>query len=225
MYKNIIVIAATLFLLAISSTLGANANQTKLKVAESFNILAINGSLYQSGLVNQERNLSLRSGINKIVIEFEEVYESDDADNFDIVKSQPILINAYFEYNQTYLLRLIKPATALAARKYIKQPIFELVKVESNSALSKINFSARILNSNADSFYIQETRLKPNRVLNISSETAEAQRLPVKATPKDASKSATDSLTLEKLNYWWDLASEQEKAAFLAKIKRPAQVN
>ena len=69
-------------LIASISSFNAQAAGT-LKLAKEFNLLAINGEEYQSGLFGGHSNIKLRTGINRLVIEFEEVYEGEDDDDFD----------------------------------------------------------------------------------------------------------------------------------------------
>ncbi|TQV87529.1 DUF2057 family protein [Aliikangiella coralliicola] len=199
--------------------------QPKLTIAESFNIKALNGKNYPSGLLNQNRQLSLRPGLNKLAIEFEEVYEDEDGENFDIVKSDPYLLSIYLEKDGNYFQRFIKPVDASAAKRYILNPVFEVVKGDRNS---KVKFQLRPLASDQTSFLISETRPRQKAAVNLShqnknsgsiSPNNKASILSGENSPQRPISQGR-SMPTKMLHYWWQQASPEERKAFLQSIEK-----
>lgn len=210
---------SALSLLVVSCNVLADS---KVKFAEAFNILAINGSKYEQGLVSQKRLVSLKAGLNRIVIEYEEVFESDDGEDFDIVKSSPFLVEMYLNNNQSYQQKLIKPADSDAARRFAKAPKFSFHNLTDNKPQK---FSLTALSGSNEAFVLQESRLPRRKTLMITSSSKPIEKKVEPQVNKDsiiASKETgnqSDSIASKMLDYWWQQASEAEKEAFLKRIK------
>ena len=104
---------STVFLLVsvLSESVMANS---KLTVNEDFNVISVNGTSVEQKLFTNNNQVSLKSGINKIALIFEVVYENDD--DFDIIKSDAFVISFYAKNHAQYLLKYLKSANSRAAR-------------------------------------------------------------------------------------------------------------
>ena len=188
---------------------------SQLNIAKAFNILAINGTSYSSGIFDQNRQLKLRVGKNLLVIEYEEEFESDDGDLSDFVKSDPFLLEIYLKNDKTYFQQIVKPANVKAAYQYAKQPLFEIVEMSKGKRVAPIPFKLVALASDKKAFLVQQSRLRQNATLDLSHPDANSSSI--------SNQSITSSLTAQSnasrmLHYWWQQATPAERQAFLESI-------
>lgn len=218
-FKNLLIVAVFIFLATCTKLSSAS---TKLEIAEAFNIKAVNGVSYSSGLLNQNRELNLRAGLNHIAIEYEEVFDDEDDDNFDIVKSNVFLLKLYLEKDTFYKQRFIKPHDASAAKRYILNPVFEIVKVGLRNKKNKsINFDLLPLSSNESNFVIASTRLRRNATLNLShpdTRTNKPSGIHNSFSEGNIQNTNGQSTASKMLQYWWQQATPEERAMFLKSI-------
>lgn len=180
--------------------------------AREFNIKAVNGVEYSSGLIDQDRKVSLRKGLNRIVLEFEEVYEGEDDDDFDIVKSGWYLLQVSVDDKQ-YQQKIVRPADASAAKKYIKNPLFELV---DKSAKSRLNFKLLPIASDKLDFAISKSKLRQNDAILISHPNKKSDSIAVHKHSLNVSQTQASQM----LDYWWQQATAKEREAFLKKVNK-----
>ena len=211
-----------IFLFLLLTNLASVEASTQIQFAEAFNIKAVNGVSYPSGLVAQNKLIKLRAGLNLIAIEFEEIYESEDNDNFDIVKSNVFLLKIYLQKNTEYQQRFTKPHDASAAKRYVLNPIFEileLAQLSNNKTVSPVRFELTPLASNETSYLIAQTKLRPNATLNLSHSNSNSQtkslKMPLthRQNPLLGQSNAT-----KMLEYWWQQATPEERQAFLESV-------
>lgn len=184
-----------------------------LNIAEAFNIKAVNGSSYSSGFIKQNKSLKLRNGLNLIALEYEEVFENENNDTFDIVKSDLYLLKVYLQNNQEYQQRFVKPHDAKAAKSYIKNPIFEIIGLENKTP---IRFELEPLESNQTSFVIAKTKLGGKTTINLSSvdKTPQNKFNPSQTTQKNDIQPPQSNAS-KMLDYWWLQATPEERKMFL----------
>lgn len=188
----------------------------ELTLAQAFNLKAINGQLIQSSLFGQSRKLNLNPGLNLLAVEYEEVFDSDNNDDFDLVKSDIFLIEIYLEANSRYLQRYLKPQNAEAAKSYAKFPLFEIIKA-GDSSTAQVRFEFKPLASNQDSFLQSATRVRPNATLDLSHPQENSTQQPVKKqlADKNSSYPMGQSQARQMLEYWWQQATPEERAQFI----------
>lgn len=209
----------SLFLLVSFAIFSQNLKAFKpsLQVAEAFNILAVNGSPYSKGLFKQQRLLSLRKGKNLIAFEYEEVFESEDDDNFDIVKSAPFVAEFYVNQDGQYIQRLLKPSDLGAAKRFSQNPVFEIIETSDKGNPIKIAVRLRVLHGTGDSYLAQETRLKQKPRLDLSHPSPKSGK---KETVAPTATNQTPSMASKMLKYWWQQATPAERQAFLSSIEK-----
>lgn len=191
--------------------------KSSLNMAEAFNILSINGISYSSNLFSRQHDLKLKTGLNLIAIEYEEVFESDDGDDFDIVKSDAFLLKIYLEKDADYKQRYLKPSNADAARRYIQRPVFDIIKIDPQSnPINPINFELKALSSNQSNFLADQTSIKQKIVLDLSHPSTK------KSTQNNKQITTSQTNTSKRLNYWWRKATPEERKLFLESINQPA---
>jgi len=194
---------------------GSLLAESHLTIAKAFNVLAVNGTSYAKGLISQNRDLTLRTGKNRLVIEYEEVFESDDDDNFDIVKSTPFLLEVYLQKDKNYQQRIVKPASVKAAKQFASQPLFDIVEINDNQPGPKVAFTITALASNNTAFLIQQSRLRQNTTLDLSHPNPKSSKMPAQ---KSLTAEPPPSMASKMLHYWWQQATPEEREAFLEAI-------
>jgi uncharacterized protein YccT (UPF0319 family) len=223
-------------ILSLTLLLGLNAGsvyaESVLTFAEAFNIKAVNGKPFASGLLKQEKSVKLNAGINLIAIEYEEVFDSEDTDNFDIIRSGAFLLRIYLQPNTAYVQRIVRPINADAARQYRLNPVFEIVTADT--ATKPINFNLSALASNEQSFLIAKTKSKQSNKQLLLTDLNSGQLVKGKSRslfsqydkqqtqPKFEAKQnllEQPKNSLEQLRYWWSKASAEDKKKFIKEIK------
>lgn len=195
----LVVFFKILFFLSLSNIVLSESIQavTSIKIMPVFNIKAVNGKSYQSSLFGQKRDLKLNPGLNLIALEYEEVFEDNTQDNFDIIKSNVFLLEIYLKKNTQYQQRYIKPHNAAAAKKYALNPSFEIT---ANNQSVKLKIHP--LDNQSMTSIINKTSPIKKRIIDLSS------------NKKNKTTNAE-----KKLIYWWKKATPEEKANFLKLIK------
>ena len=188
----------------------------ELIISRAFNIKAVNGAIYPSGLISQDRKVKLRVGKNLLAIEYEEVFDADDGDNFDVIKSSPFLLTVYLHKEGVYRQKIVKPSDADAARKFANNPIFQIVNVSKQNNQNKVRFSLIPLISANDSYLIHQTRMRQNATLDLSHPNPKSGKI---ANKQSLQTPTNQSMATKMLNYWWQQASPKEKELFLKSIK------
>jgi len=182
--------------------LAPTSHAAKLYLPEAFELLSINGQAAKHGLFKQKQQFPLRIGLNKMVIQYDELFEGEDDDDFDIVKSLPILITFYVEDKQLVSLQYPHPKNAQAAIQYIKSPALSLITSKGKS----IQYQRKFLHSDDLAFLLQATSIDTNRSIDLSS-SADIQA-------GKAQVQTSEPQALAMLKYWWQKASEDEKRRF-----------
>lgn len=193
-------------LIASISSFNAQAAGT-LKLAKEFNLIAINGEEYQSGLFGGHSNIKLRTGINRLVIEFEEVYEGEDDDDFDVIKSGSFLLQFSASANAKLSQSILKPKNADAAKRFIKNPVFTIKDSQSKTVVHSIS----PLQSDKLSFAVSKTKPRQNAAIDLSYPSTKKSKI---TAPLKTGNAANKSRALNMLIYWWSQASEEDKKDF-----------
>lgn len=182
-----------------------------LSIDQDFNVVSVNGKSYNSGFITSDSKVKLRLGVNKIAIEYEVIF--DHGDDFDLIKSETLLVSFYASRDKNYVLNYLRPANSRAARLFVKNPI---INVLDNTGY-QLKASSYFIGSKSDSFINQQTRPSitgqpPIRITSNKNPTkskGNSTNLPQKQSDADAE---------ERLNYWWRKATEKQRQSFLKKI-------
>ncbi len=188
----------------------------KLTLSKSFNIVAVNGSEYESGIFSQSKELTLNNGLNRVAIEYEEVFDGEDGDDFDVVKSGVFLLQLYAESNSQLTQSFIKPSDASAAKRYIKHPMFSIKKQSGES----VEFNLSPMQSDKLSYILGKTKLRQNAAIDLSHPNRKKGKIPQSKELKQTKASVESSRALQMLEYWWSQASEADKKAFKETLKK-----
>ncbi len=179
------------------------AASPSLLIDQDFNVLSVNGKSFSDGFFSADSTVKLISGVNKIALEYEAVFEQED--DFDLVKSEVLLITFYAQHQDQYRLTYLKPSNARAARKFAGSPKLSIVSPDGNP----IKFSSYFLASKSEGFVNQQTRpsLVGQPAIKITSKSN-----------KPKSKAKQQPNPEERLEYWWRKATKQQRQSFLKKV-------
>ncbi len=201
-------------LIVLAFALGSfcKANPTLL-VDQDFNVISVNGSSYQGGFLTSDSKLQLQSGVNKIAVEYEVVFDQDD--EFDLIKSDTLVISFYATKNNHYVLNYLKPANSRAARLFAKNPMINIL----DHSGSHLKASSYFLGSKSEGFINQQTRpsLIGQKPIRITSEKSiDSTDSQLKSTPSKTNKAVTNAE--QQLEYWWQRATPKQRQSFLKKV-------
>jgi len=203
--ENIRLKTCLLFLIyAISSALNA---QSKLLIPEEFNVISVNGSPVSSSLLQSNHNIILHQGFNKIAIEYEAVFDSENEDHFDIIKSDVFIIDFYINKNDQYRARYLKQSNTKAARQFAKNPSITI----SDSQGKTIRMTQFFTASNSMSSINQQTQIN-----QANQDTIIIRSESDKTSQKRLDKQQPNAEDM--LGYWWQQANEKQRQSFLKKI-------
>jgi len=204
--RNTLSKTCLLFLIySISSVLYA---QSKLSVPEEFNVISINGSSVSSSLLQSNNNIKLRHGFNKIALEYEAVFDSENEDHFDIIKSDIFIVDFYVNKNDQYRARYLKQSNAKAARQFAKNPSISITDSQEKNIRLKQFFTA----SKSMSDIYQQTQINKD-----NQKTINIQSVPNKknqTNPNIEQQPNAENM----LEYWWQQADEKQRQSFLKKV-------
>lgn len=223
-----------LFLL-VASLLLAPAQAAELKVPEPFDVLSVNGADY-SAILQTEKTLTLQPGRNVIILEYDQIFDADFGDSHDRIRSAPFAL--VFDLGTHKELRIVDPKleSGTEARRYASAPKVQLQDQNhqpvANQLLSVRELDGVLLVNNPTSASTVTTQAASPQtttaaVAPVSATASVAatpavsatQTAPAKPAPAtDAPANAPDALNM--LNFWWQQATPEQRAAFLQNIVR-----
>ena len=203
-------------LLLASTSLIANA--ATLTVPEAFDVLSVNGVEQAAFSLAKEKRLALQVGRNVVVLEYDEIFDSQLNDSHESVRSQAYAL--IFEISDESELILHSPdVTDLAsAKQYAKHPKFDVVNAQQKKIFlttipAKDLTFATVVNAKTtgtENMPQQESGTLPKKV---------TPRMPFEEAPSARPQTAQPD-ALNMLRYWWEVASAQERNAFLQEIEK-----
>jgi uncharacterized protein YccT (UPF0319 family) len=182
--------------------LGAAAAAAELEIPEAYDLISVNGE-EKSGLnLLKTKTVPLNAGRNVIVLEYDELYDSDYGDAFDHVKSQPWALILEADPKQDYRLQSPALDDKHAAQRYAKNPVFTM----HDAAARPVAITA-----------VPARELAP---ASAAPATVASQSSAAPATPGEKTGAATKTPDpLAMLQYWWAQASAEQRAAFRQQLQ------
>ncbi len=144
-----------------------------LTLAKSFKVLAINGVIasteqsYQAA--NKNDTVSLRSGINRIIIRYEETYDKQQNSHNQTVYSSPLLLSIYLNKSGHYQQVSIKPMNYKAAIRYAKNPVFNIIEFNRQGRRIETSFQVKKLTGASRKELIKQSKPKSSKTLKLSA--------------------------------------------------------
>ena len=206
----------------ILSVMASAANAATLIVPEAFDVLSVNGLEQSVFSLAKEKHLKLKQGRNIVVLEYDEIFDSQLNDSHESVRPAPYAL--IFDVSKESILRLQTPNTPNldAAERYAKAPEFS-VEDEQKQAITIVAKPAKDLtyasvldaNSEASTSASQAPSISPVEGAMLASANKQ------NAAHTNAELAKPDALNM--LLYWWTMANEQERKAFLKSLESSNQ--
>lgn len=170
-----------------------------LTIPEEFNVLYVDDVKHANRFFTKGGAvLSLALGEHKIVVQYDNIFEKGD--NFDRVKSEPLMLHFNVEDQGQYELIFKAPSTASAAKKFVKKPQLEIISLGAKKPL-RISVSKSLQGKDYLAGFSQQKVSVDNKVNTSSGSLAKG------------------SMAKEQLLYWWQQANELERQQFLEEIQ------
>ena len=174
-----------------------SVNATQLKIPEEFILTEHNGDKVFYSSLSHTSSIELVPGEHQFTFFYEAFIENDDDDSHAIVKSEPFSVVLTFDGDEDIEMQYEQALSLQQARDFAKQPV--LVFVQNDRTL----------------FFTMNAKLKEN-----SERSKDALTPIVEVTDKSAHVKV---VPLSMLKYWWSLATDKEKSAFLTSIEGDKQ--
>ena len=196
----------------------------QLTFPEMYQVLKVNGEEHKSGFFESETELELGSGRHIIEYRYSEIFEDDDVDDHIKIKSEPFVLDITLGQDA----KTIKNPNNLdvaQAKAYAKQPKLTFVEKDGSKEMTHNIMSIKDYEQTRYQSLLDTTQAVKRNLPTAAVAPASKQHVAREQTTNKsqaASKVAeqkVNSRALEMLNYWWQQASEQERAAFLSQLK------
>ncbi len=163
----------------------------ELVVPEQFDLVRVNGE-EEKTYFQRIKKVPLQLGKNTIELEFNQIYDAEFGDSHDRIRSKPFTVVVEVSTEQeVWTLLADLPKTRREAVVYAKRPIYTL-----QNQLGERH----------------TVTLTPQRPLPLLSQ------IPPAPTEKPSITTPPPVDVLQMLNYWWQLATPEQKQAFLDSI-------
>ena len=186
--------------------------ESTLKIPDAFNLLAVNGEKYSSGLFSNGSKIILPVGTNQIVLEYDELFEID-SDDHEIVGSDPFRIVLTLE-NGDFKMEYQKPKSVEEATLFSKSPQVSIINDATQRPVEVTLEQLATVSGGFADFFISKPVVSGNvEQKNQVIAPAYAQCQPQAMT--DSSQQLTSApVTFEMLQCWWRNAGENEQVKF-----------
>ncbi len=186
----------------------------ELIIPEQFDVLSVNGADYPF-TIGLTKTVQLEPGRNVVVLEYDKIYDAVYGDSHDRIKSAPF--GVVLHVNTTDKLRLEGPHfdTGTEARRYAKSPTVTVLNAEQKAVTVQLVPVQQI----GDALVTKtESVVKAESAATAAPASTSLASAPATTAPTTASKPAINALDM--LNYWWQQATPEQRAAFLQGIVR-----
>lgn len=200
------------FLLMMGS-LANTVMAAQLIVPEAYDVLSVNG-VEQGMSLMRKKEIALQPGQNVIVLEYDEIFDSEINDSHDSIRSQPYALVFTISANQD--LRLHSPGikSREQAESYAKAPTFR-VETLSGPRVEYQAFPAKDL-----SLAINQppTTVAPPVTTPPPGKTP---RMPYVTEPSSNNTATPPAQpdALQMLQFWWSQATPEQRQQFLQQIQ------
>jgi uncharacterized protein YccT (UPF0319 family) len=211
------------FWLTISQTSLVTAEDVQsatLAVPEVFDILYVDGNIYDPGLFSSKSQLKLKPGRHQLVIKYLEFLEINSED-FEKVQSDPFMISFTVEAGKNYHIPFKNFRTVSAADSFATKPTVYVMEKSTNKAI-EVEHSYRVKDdAYLAGFESTSTNKTATATATTSKKTTGTSPPTAQATKTQAAVATTqkNNKALEMLHYWWQEADAEQKQIFLDSLK------
>jgi len=208
------------------------ASATKLVVEDSLMVKEIDNQVVSQGFLSQKTVFELTSGDHAVVLKYKDVYEDLDFGDEELVES-PLFVVKFTTNNQGKItIKTPKIRNLKVAKHYAKMPevlvsdskqkqlsvehqTYTEYKTEQevSTVLAQIAKAAPVVTRGTSIQPMEKTVIQAL----VLSKVGKASK--VEKVKKVKTQSAKPMNNLSMLEYWWQQASDEEKAIFKQQIK------
>ena len=209
--------ALSLTLLGGGLLLSPLAQAAELVVPEAFDVLQVNDAPFGASL-QREKRLTLAPGRHVIVLEYDQIFDADFGDSHDRISSKPFALVLTVTDESVLTVQDPKLTSGADARRYAKAPTLRVFDATNR----EFPVQVQSVQSVGDVFVTPTAAATPAPVAAISATPATLTTPAMPATPVTAEKGTPPASTdpLQQLQYWWQQATPEQRAAFLQQIVR-----
>jgi len=183
-----------------------NVFAVQLVVPDVYQLIKVNGESISSNFFSSETVVDLKIGRNTVILRYSELFEDDDNDDHETIKSAPQIVVFTIAKNEINKYSLISPEfdDDEQARLYAQLPKIKIVFTNTRS--EKQN-ELELISKNLTEFSA-EVAIHELEQLNIYT-SVKPQHISGNLEP------AVDINILGKLKHWWAKADEKQKKQFI----------
>ncbi|HEX4910550.1 MAG TPA: DUF2057 family protein [Permianibacter sp.] len=212
--------ALSLTLLGGGLLLSPLAQAAELVVPEAFDVLQVNDAPFGASL-QREKRLTLAPGRHVIVLEYDQIFDGDFGDSHDRIRSKPFALVLTVTNEAVLTVQNPNLTNGTEARRYAKAPTLRVF----DAANRELPIQVQSVQSVGEGFVTPTTAATPAPATLATPTPTAIPATPVTASapaPATAEKSTSPASTdpLQQLQYWWQQATPEQRAAFLQQIVR-----
>jgi len=202
-------LAATL--LGTGLLLSPLAQAAELVIPEPFDVLQVNDAPFGATL-QREKRLTLAPGRHIIVLEYDQIFDADFGDSHDRIESKPFALVLTVAEESVLTVQDPQLRSGDEARRYANAPTLRVF----DQARRELAVQVLPVQAVGDAF-VTPAAAAPTPPAAVAAAPSTA---PATASTPAKPASAISNDPLQQLQYWWQQATPEQRAAFLQQIVR-----
>lgn len=202
-------LAATL--LGTGLLLSPLAQAAELVIPEPFDVLQVNDAPFGATL-QREKRLTLAPGRHVIVLEYDQIFDADFGDSHDRIESKPFALVLTVAEESVLTVQDPQLRSGDEARRYANAPTLRVF----DQARRELAVQVLPVQAVGDAF-VTPAAAAPTPPAAVAAAPSAA---PATASTPAKPASAISNDPLQQLQYWWQQATPEQRAAFLQQIVR-----
>lgn len=202
-------LAATL--LGTGLLLSPLAQAAELVIPEPFDVLQVNDTPFGATL-QREKRLTLAPGRHVIVLEYDQIFDADFGDSHDRIESKPFALVLTIAEESVLTVQDPQLRSGDEARRYANAPTLRVF----DQARRELAVQVLPVQAVGDAF-VTPAAAAPTPPAAVAAAPSAA---PATASTPAKPASAISNDPLQQLQYWWQQATPEQRAAFLQQIVR-----
>ncbi|MFN4292328.1 MAG: DUF2057 family protein [Permianibacter sp.] len=216
--RRVLLPALSATLLGSGLLLSPQAQAAELLVPEPFDVLQVNDAAFGATL-QREKRLTLAPGRHVIVLEYDQIFDADFGDSHDRIASKPFALVLTVADESVLTVQDPQLRSGDEARRYANAPTLRVF----DQARRELAVQVLPVQAVGDAF------VTPAAAVPTSPVAASAPAVAPVAVPNPTAAIAPQAVQpapsasndpLQQLQYWWQRATPEQRAAFLQQIVR-----
>ena len=198
------------------------AQAAELVIPEPFDVLQVNDAPFGATL-QREKRLTLAPGRHVIVLEYDQIFDADFGDSHDRIESKPFALVLTVAEESVLTVQDPQLRSGDEARRYANAPTLRVF----DQARRELAVQVLPVQAVGDAFVTPAAAAPtPPAAAPAASHTpaiapiAAPSTTPATASTPAKPASAISNDPLQQLQYWWQQATPEQRAAFLQQIVR-----